>query len=724
MLDMTKIPFLDLIRGVRLKLRWKFFLILFIFSLIPLLAVLVIHRHGARLAGLAISGDQNKQLTKIVGRELTQSAENSAKVLLRTKDAMEYYLQMLGRDTVNFLAERPPEPTQVYFAEDFDDIKSAPPDFLPSRRYFIRSDSGQLIPNPVSFNHPVVFLALQVDRDTVSGDIARLTRLVPTFKRLSSEFGNKLYWTYISLQSGVHISYPGHRGFPENYDPRKRPWYKNAGRTATWSRPLKDATTGQTIFTVSKRLYHPDGTFLGVAALDILVSEILKESDLFPLWSAEMRSLMVASYLNPETRRIDLEILAQKDLQINTAAWDASIPKQWMSSSTSAGLDVIIERLKAGKSGYVRMAYKGEDSIWAYADIDGYTHFIVTMPHTVVKRISQSTSQTFNKFASNQLIITGTTAFIVLVLLALAAVIGSRAITRSLLQITTAAEQLSRGDFSVRLDLRTGDERDRVIQAFNEIGPKLEDNIRLQQSLDLAMKVQQKLLPDDDPKIPGLDIAGKSIYCDETGGDYYDYLAIQENMPGKVNIVVGDVSGHGISSALLMASARAYLRQRVSMPGRLDEIIADVNRQLIVDVAGTNRFVTLFMLEIDMLHKQLKWVRAGHVPAILYDRRTDSFEELRGAGIPLGVEVSWIYEENIKSDLSDDQIIFLATDGVWEQRNPDGEMFWKDRVNELIRKNSTKSAGDIIHIFIDALNRFKGDLKFEDDVTMVVVKLK
>ena len=76
MLDMTKIPFLDLIRGVRLKLRWKFFLILFIFSLIPLLAVLVIHQHGARIAGLAISGDQNKQLTKIVGRELTQSAEN------------------------------------------------------------------------------------------------------------------------------------------------------------------------------------------------------------------------------------------------------------------------------------------------------------------------------------------------------------------------------------------------------------------------------------------------------------------------------------------------------------------------------------------------------------------------------------------------------------------------------------------------------------------------
>ena len=122
----------------------------------------------------------------------------------------------------------------------------------------------------------------------------------------------------------------------------------------------------------------------------------------------------------------------------------------------------------------------------------------------------------------NQLIITGTTAVIILVLLALAAVIGSRAITRSLLQITTAAEQLSSGDFSVRLDLHTGDERDRVIQAFNEIGPKLEDNIRLHQSLDLAMKVQQKLLPDDDPKIPGLDIAGKSIYCDETGGDYYD----------------------------------------------------------------------------------------------------------------------------------------------------------------------------------------------------------
>lgn len=242
--------------------------------------------------------------------------------------------------------------------------------------------------------------------------------------------------------------------------------------------------------------------------------------------------------------------------------------------------------------------------------------------------------------------------------------------------------------------------------------------------MNLAKKVQQKLLPPRNPEIPGLDTAGKSIYCDETGGDYYDFLEFDAKENSTVSVVVGDVSGHGISSALLMATARAFLRQRVSLPGTLGQIISDVNRQLAKDVAEYNNFMTLFYLRIDAKHRTLEWVRAGQDPAIFYDPRTRSFETLGGQGIALGVEESWVYEENQKSGLSTGQIIVLATDGLWESVNVNGEMFGKDRIYDLIRAHAGLSAKGILNIFIDSLYRFTKGKKFEDDVTLVVVKIK
>jgi len=338
--------------------------------------------------------------------------------------------------------------------------------------------------------------------------------------------------------------------------------------------------------------------------------------------------------------------------------------------------------------------------------------------------LPDETRKTFFAYLKDQILFAGAATFLTIVFLAAAALIGSYMITRSLLRITAAAKKLSGGDFSVKLGLRTGDERDLVVQAFNEIGPKLEDHLRLHQSMDLAMKVQQKLLPGKNPQVPGLDIAAKSIYCDETGGDYYDFLEFGGKNDRKISVVIGDVSGHGISSALLMASARAFLRQRVSLPGTLGQIISDVNAQLAKDVAESHNFMTLFYLRIGHEQNTLEWVRAGHDPAIFYDPKTRSFEALEGQGIPLGVEESWVYTQNKKGDLSKGQIIVLATDGFWEAQNAAGEMFGKDRIYDLIRANSALSAKGILNILMDMLHRFTRGKNFEDDVTLMVIKIR
>jgi sigma-B regulation protein RsbU (phosphoserine phosphatase) len=175
---------------------------------------------------------------------------------------------------------------------------------------------------------------------------------------------------------------------------------------------------------------------------------------------------------------------------------------------------------------------------------------------------------------------------------------------------------------------------------------------------------------------------------------------------------------------LLMASARAFLRQRISLPGTLGQMISDVNYQLTKDVAEYHNFMTLFYLRIDCEHKTLEWVRAGHDPAIFYKPKTKSFEELNGQDIPLGVEASWTYKENKKTGLSAGQIIVLATDGVWEAQNTSGEMFGKDRVHDLVWANATLGAKGILNILLDRLSRFAKGKKFEDDVTLVVIKIK
>ena len=119
-------------------------------------------------------------------------------------------------------------------------------------------------------------------------------------------------------------------------------------------------------------------------------------------------------------------------------------------------------------------------------------------------------------------------------------------------------------------------------------------------------------------RIDGLDIAGKTIYCDETGGDYFDFIEQHGKEDTVAAIVVADVSGHGISSALLMASARASLRQRAAQHGSVAQIISDVNHQLTKEVEETGNFMTLFYLAVDRQHNQVHWVRAGHDPAVLY----------------------------------------------------------------------------------------------------------
>ena len=248
-------------------------------------------------------------------------------------------------------------------------------------------------------------------------------------------------------------------------------------------------------------------------------------------------------------------------------------------------------------------------------------------------------------------------------------------------------------------------------------------NNRMLSALELAEEVQQNLLPKVLPAVKGLDIAAKSIYSNKTGGDFYDFLRVPQTSVGILNVVVGDVSGHGIAAGLLMATARALFRSRSAQPGTLSEIVTDVNQDLTLDIYDTGRFTTLLYLMVDSPNHLVKWVRAGHDAALLYDPAKDVFENLYGEGLALGWDENYQYEENQRSGLAAGQVVFIGTDGIWETVNSNGKLFGKEPVKEIIRRNAAASADDIMKKILAALANFRQGREPEDDITLIVIKM-
>ena len=315
--------------------------------------------------------------------------------------------------------------------------------------------------------------------------------------------------------------------------------------------------------------------------------------------------------------------------------------------------------------------------------------------------------------------IAGGSLFVLLILLLIRLVTGRT--VSSIKDVSSAAESIAQGDYSAFLPVKTVDEVGQLRQNFNTMASQLQERMRLKQELNLAMEVQQSLLPQRPPEIKGFDIAGQSIYCDETGGDYYDFIEFPEL--GLMGVTVGDVAGHGIAPALIMTTVRAFLRSRVlTRPEDLADAITEVNRLLCIDTAETGNFMTLFFMLIDSSNGKVRWVRAGHEPAIIYDRSTDSFDELHGRGIALGVDETWYFEEEIRDLWSNSQIVLIGTDGIWETENPQGESFGKKRLKEIIRQHKNRSSEEIVQAITDALASHRETAPQQDDVTMVVIK--
>jgi sigma-B regulation protein RsbU (phosphoserine phosphatase) len=285
---------------------------------------------------------------------------------------------------------------------------------------------------------------------------------------------------------------------------------------------------------------------------------------------------------------------------------------------------------------------------------------------------------------------------------------------------TGILERVTHGDLSRKVPVATQDEFGIIAGHTNSMIDGLRHRTELMTALKLAEEVQQNLLPQKPPESPGLDIAGTSIYCDETGGDYYDFFTLPQD---KLGIVVADASGHGVGAAMHMTTARAFLHFAVRDYKGPAQLLNEVNRYVTRDSTKTSRFMSLFFLEFDASAKTMRWVRAGHEPAIVYDSKTNTFQELSGEGMALGVMEDYIFKEYNLNSWVPGSVVVIGTDGIHETRNENGEMFGLDRLRNIVSENAMKTAGIIQNAVIDKLRNFQGSASQEDDITLVVVKL-
>ncbi len=313
--------------------------------------------------------------------------------------------------------------------------------------------------------------------------------------------------------------------------------------------------------------------------------------------------------------------------------------------------------------------------------------------------------------------------FIMAVLLALVVnliVSYSRNLSLLFKNQTNVLERVSRGDLSRTVPVATRDEFGLIAGHTNSMIQGLRHRIKLITALKLAEEVQQNLLPAAVPEHPGLELTGTSLYCDETGGDYYDFFELPNQ---NLGVVVADASDHGIGSALLMTTARAFLISGINNYRGPAKLAAEINQVLTRDSAKTSRFMSMFFLEINVAAKTLSWVRAGHEPALVYDPTGDRFENLTGEGLVLGVDADYSYKQYSVRGWAPGSVVVVGTDGIQETRNPNNQMFGLDRLRETVAQYSTASAAAIQTAVIERLNQFRETADQEDDVTLVVVKL-
>jgi sigma-B regulation protein RsbU (phosphoserine phosphatase) len=707
-----------------MKLGWKLFALLLLFALVPFALLRVNAVRGMERLGEELSGHVAAFLIREAEGRMADLVEDHARLLRAKRDNLALRLQLQAVAVRKRLFGQAPE-------------AEAGASFLVRMRRMGMSRGG----NPPEFEHlllapdgtmrpvdvPDAGLLFSAPPGTplaaLRPEMARLAPLADDFAGLSRPDDPPL-WRIVTLTGGLTaVSLTG-GGHPGLFDPRDSFWFRSAlasgpGDDPVWTLPYIVPALKRIVLTVSMAVRDASGEAAAVTAITTPLDDMLAGLTPGGHISHELTSFLVTA-VQPDGGERQLQAAAGSRPARGRHGWLVRVEPEQVRSENREVFAELAADVAEGRSGVRRLSFEGSDSLWAYAPAGPGQALLQIAPVAEVLSEATAAAAYVQRRIAEQVAFSGFVALAVMLVLVPATLFGARTVTRPAADLARAARRLAKGDFTARAHPKGRDELAELGRIFNDMAPQLADRVRMRESLELAMEVQLRLLPKSPPRLPGLDMAALSIYCDETGGDYYDFFEFRDERKGRVGVVVGDVCGHGVGAALLMATARALMRPRAATAASPGEMAAGVNRDLCQDTMGTGRFMTLFYVEIDPAARSLRWARAGHDPAMLYDPATDTFAELGGKGMPLGILDDAGFEDMRRGGVPAGSLLVVGSDGIWETRGPDGQMFGKERLADVVRQTAKQGAAAVVAAVAQALDDFRGDAPQEDDVTLVV----
>lgn len=703
-----------------MRIQLKLFVLLLVIAIVPLAALSWRSQRATENLGQSMAAFGRAAVTQEIQTQLSQAVGYSADLLAAQQRQVELALRLQAAGAERRLAGvEGSGPT--YLDTDFDDAQRWPPGTELALDHAIASPGRELQATPISREHQSFFLSQDTDPAEAKRTMARFSSMDRPYKELNEANPGLFYWQYVALKNGVVSTYPGHGGFPAGYDPRSRAWYRDAVAKdgLVWSEALLDASTRRLLLTASQPIRNEAGDIAGVTAIDIDILSLLTgiQSRVRVGKDAESFIVQLVDDAKPHIR-----VIASSTYKDSGAAWNAAMEAPTLTPD-SGDLTGLLEDLRQGRDGIRQLAFHGRPALWAYGRLENLgSALLYIVPVDAIESIADSAQASVRQAILDQVRLAGLASVGLIIIVAALAMVAAKSVTSPLRSLATAAKDLAAGDLEARAPVESSDEVGELAQVFNAMVPELRSHIATKESLALAREVQQKLLPESAPNVPGFDIAGRSVYSEAIGGDYYDFITLTgDHGTPRYGIVVGDVSGHGAVAALTMMSVRALLRSYAGDGATLRPVMRAVNRHLTADTTA-GRFVTLVYMVIAPGSRHIRWISAGHGPILFYDSASRQFEELAVHDIPLGVKADWPFHENDRDAWPAKGLIVVGTDGLWETRNQDGAAFGKEGLLAALRATAHLPAAEICSEVIARVRAFAGGAPQEDDMTVVVIK--
>jgi phosphoserine phosphatase RsbU/P len=307
-------------------------------------------------------------------------------------------------------------------------------------------------------------------------------------------------------------------------------------------------------------------------------------------------------------------------------------------------------------------------------------------------------------------------------------IVLTRRITRAVAELYRATQFVQAGDFSHRIKVERRDQLGALGESFNQmtssIGTLIEEQNkrqRLENEISIAREVQNQLFPSTLPSVPGVEIEAICKAARSVSGDYYDFIQLS---PTHVAIAIADISGKGISAALLMASLQAALRSQALTEGSeclsTAELVARLNKHLVRNT-GDDRFATFFIAVYDSATRTLRYTNAGHLPSFLIGNGSSHL--LDKGGMVLGVLEDYVYEQGVL-EVAPDSLLIGYSDGLVEPENVYGEEFGIPRLKEAAVRVQGAAPLMVAESLMAAAEEWAGTPEQADDMTVIVARLR